>query len=319
MVTTATNVQVFDKELYQALAERASAYARENALVNKIPVALAPFNMEQYKKPVFGETDNIRGGRPSVGDKVTTRKDTKVFELADVYMTLYWDQYDIMKEGKFLEQMKTEQLQEWARQANMSLLKGVFDEGYSNPAVAATGSAGQGNKLINGILDDADTVADLDGTDSALTAAGDVYAALVKMVTSIPFRYVQGKEIILGMTPHFYEMANSATFTNTAGKTEWEMFMDKHVSGPSPYKVSSEIMFSDDLFKVAGDVTNTNDRLFAVIAEPNIIERAYSRGFGKMGPDIPNSVGGIEQTWTVKEAGCVIRPEAVLLSEVITW
>ena len=323
MATLTENVNAFDKKFYEALSSRAAKYGRENAtgaLIGRIPLAPGiSFNQNQYKKPIYEETKGIVGGKPSLlQEAITTSKDTKLYPMKNVSTHIYWDQDDMMEQGEFLVQQKQEQLDEWARQANMSVLKGVYTKGYSQPAVAATGSAGQGSKLVNGILDDATTVADLDGTDSTLTAAGDVYKALVKMVTSIPFRYASGKQIVLGGTPHFYDLANSAVFTNDSGLTEWEQFFRLHVKGQSPYKVSEDIIWSDDLFKFSTDITNTNDRLFAAILEPGIVERAYSRGFGLMG-ESKNHIGGITQTWTTKLAGCVHRPVGVLFSEQIAW
>lgn len=313
MVSTSTNVNVFDKTLYETLSNIAAKYHRESPMINVIPEARLEFNVEQYKTPYYGESKNVHGGRPDVlSDKMETAKNYKIFELKDVYATLYWDQYDMMMDGQYLPQTKNEQLSEWARNAGISLFKGVYANGYNSSGV------GQGAKLINGILDDATSVIDLDGTDSTLTTAAQVYYALNKFITSIPFRYASGKVIHLGMSPHFYEMANSATYTNTAGLTEWEEFMNKHVNGPSPYKVSPEIIFSNDLFLASTDTAGTHDRLFAFIADPTIIQRAYSRGFGMMGESI-NHVGGVTQTWTTKLAGCVIDPNAVIYSEQIAW
>ncbi len=323
MATLTENVNVFDKKFYEALSSRAAKYGRENAtgsLIARIPMAPGiSFNQNQYKKPIYEESEGVIGGKPGLlQDQILTAKDYKVYNMENVSIHVYWDQDDMMEQGAFLVQQKQEQLDEWARQANMSIMKGVYTKGFSQPAVAATGSAGQGSKLNDGILSQATTVADLQGADSILDAAGDVYKSLVKMITSIPFRYANGKEIILGMTPHFYDMANSATFTNASGLTEWEQFFRIHVAGQSPYKVSENIIFSDDLFKSGTDITNTNDRLFAMVAEPGIVERAYSRGFGLMGEDT-NHIGGITQTWTTKLEGCVHRPEGVLFSEQIAW
>jgi len=323
MATLTENVNVFDKKFYEALSSRAAKYGRENAtgaLIGRIP--LAPgigFNQNRYKKPIYEESEGVIGGKPGLlQDAIQTVKDTKYYDMKNVSIHVYWDQDDMMEQGEFLAQQKMEQLDEWARQANMSVMKGVYTRGFSQPAVAATGSAGQGSKLNDGILANCDTVAGLNGSNSALVAAGDVYKALVKMVTTIPFRYASGKEIILGMTPHFYDMANSALFTNDSGVTEWEQFFKIHVDGQSPYKVSPQIIYSDDLFKTSTDITNTNDRLFCMIADPSIVERAYSRGFGMMGEQ-KNHIGGITQTWTTKLEGCVHRPSAVLYSDQITW
>ena len=313
MATLTSNVNAFDKRLYQAISERAAKYHREMPAVSIIPAKQLQFNVNQYKKPIYGESVGVQGGEPSLEkEMMLTPKSHKVYDLKNVNAYIYWDQDDLMEQNGYLQQQKDEQLSAWARIANISLWKGVYDKGYNSSGV------GQGKKLINGFLDDASSVIDLDGTDSVLASSGDVYKALVKMITSIPYRYVQGKEIVLGMTPHFYDMANSTTFTNTSGLTEWEQFYRIHMDGVSPYQVSKNVIFSNDLFLQSTDTLNTNDRLVAFITDPNIVERAYSRGFGLMG-EAKNYVGGITQSWTVKLAGCVHDSNAFLFSEQIAW
>ena len=245
-----------------------------------------------------------------------------------------------MEQAEYLTQQTDEQLSEWARQANLSIMKGTYTKGFN------TSGVGQGSKINYGILDQATVVLNLNGTDSAFNAAGDVYKGLVNFLEAIPYQYRSGKQIIIGATPNFYDKANAALFTNDSGTTEWEQFYRIHAKGSSPLKVSENIIWSNDLFLDTGattgneaavstqydcadgsrnnaytqetDVLGTSDRLFAMIVEPNFIERAYSRGFGLMG-EAKNYVGGITQTWTVKGAGCVHRPLAVLYSEKITW
>jgi len=324
MATLTENVNVFDKKFYEALSSRAAKYGRENAtgaLIGRIP--LAPgigFNQNRYKKPIYEESEGVIGGKPGLLDgAIQTVKDTKYYDMKNVSIHVYWDQDDMMEQGEFLAQQKMEQLDEWARQANMSVMKGVYTKGFSQPAVAATGSAGQGSKLNDGILANATTVASLSGGNSALVAAGDVYKALVKMVESIPFRYIDGiGSVNLLMNPYFYSMANSALFTNDSGVTEWEQFLRFYKSSDSPYKVG-KIFFSDDLALVGGtDTVGTDSRIMAWVEDPAIVERAYSRGFGIMGED-RNYANGVDQMWTVKLAGCVHDANGVSFSDQITF
>lgn len=341
----AENVNSFDKKFYQALASRAAKFARESdtgMLVARIPIATGiSFNQNQYKKPIYEESKGVGGGVPTVlQDMMTTAKDTKIYNMKDVYAHIHWEQEDVMQQGEFLVQQKQEQLEEWTRQANLAIMKGVQTKGFSVEGL------GQGSKLNYGALDQATMVLNLNGGDSKLDAAGDVYLALVNFLEAIPYQYRSGKKIVLGATPGFYDNANKALFTNDSGFTEWEQFFRLHVKGQSPLKVSEEIIWSNDLFLDTGasvgneaaaatqydaadgsrnnaytqesDTLNIHDRLFAAVMEPNIIERAYSRGFSLRG-EAKNHVGGITQTWTVKEAAAVHRPLAVLYSEQISW
>jgi len=343
--TLTQNVNAFDVKLYQSLASMAGKYARESdtgRLIANIPKASGiKFNQDQYKKPLYEESTGIHGGKPSLNkEMMTTSKDHKIYDMKNVTGYLHWDQDDTMEQGVYLAQQKQEQMEELARQANISIMKGVYKAGFDVDGL------GSGSKLNYGLLDQATMVLNLNGTDSALNAAGDVYLALVNFLEAIPYQYRSGKKIVLGGSPSFYDMANAALFTNDSGVTEWEQFFRLHVKGASPMKVSEDIIWSNDLFLDTGastgnqaaaatqydcadgsrnnaytqesDVLGTNDRLFAAILEPNILERAYSRGFGLMG-EAKNYIGGITQSWTIKEAGCVHRPLAVLYSESISW
>ena len=343
--TLTENVNAFDVKLYQSMSSTAAKYSRESdtgMLISQIPVAKGiKFNVNQYKKPILEESQGVSGGKPSLlQEQMTTYKNHKVYDLKNTNAYLYWDQDDVMEQAEFLSQEQDEQLAEWARQANLGIMKGIYTKGFN------TDSVGQGSKLNYGVLDQATMVLNLNGTDSALNAAGDVYLALTNFVKAIPYSMRSGKTVLLGATPGFYDYANAALFTNDSGLTEWEQFYRIHAKGVSPLKVSENIIWSDDLFMDLGaqvgneaaastqydctdgsrnnaytqetDVKATSDRLFAMVVDSNNLERAYSRGFGLMG-EAKNYVGGITQTWTVKGAGCVHKPYAVLYSEKITW
>ena len=347
--TLTQNVNAFDKQFYQAISKTAGQFARDSnsgALIGRIPKA-TPENSNilndatQYKKPLFEESVGVTGGVPSLDQEMmTTSKDHAVYDIVNVNAYLHWDKEDLVQEGPYFSQMQREQLAEWARQSNMSIMKGVHKGGFNEDGT------GQNSRLNWGILDQATMVLNLDKTNSALTTAGDVYNALSNFCNAIPYQYRAGKKIILGATPGFYDHANAAAFTYNNGETEWEQFFRIHVKGQSPLKVDEDIIWSDDLFADLGanvgdaanvathydcadgsrnnaytpetDVLATTDRLFAAIMEPDIVERAYSRGFSLRG-EAKNYVGGITQSWTIKEAGCVHRPLAVLFSEQITW
>ena len=314
-ITTTSGVNAFDRNMYQTLASAAAKYHRENyfGVLEAFPTKICGFNVDSYKKPIFGASEGITGGKPGVNSlSMQTAKSHKVHGLANVNAHLAWDPEDVMKLGPQFVEQKQEQLAEWARQATISMFKGVYSEGYNSSIV------GQGELIADGILTNATSVVDLDGTDSTLAAAGDVYKALTKFVKTIPLRYVQGKTINLLMDAEFFSRANGSTFTNASGVTEWEQFLRFYRDGPSPYKIGN-VFFSDDLaLDASADTVGTHSRLVAWIADPAIVERAYSRGFSMLGETI-NYAGGVDQMWTVKMGGCVHDATGVLYSEQIAW
>lgn len=316
-ITSTTGVNAFDRKYYQAISEKAAKYHREmyRGILEAVPMKMLPFNVDEYKKPIFGASEGIYGGKPAVNGKIMqTAKSHKVHTLANVNAHLAWDPEEIMALGPQFVEQKNEQLAEWARQATMSVFNGVYTEGYSATNV------GQGELIADGLLTNAGSVIDLDGTDSTLTAAGDVYTALSTFMEAIPFRYVEAGPINLLMDELFYNQANSTTFTNDSGVTEWEQFMRFHgPNGESPRKVG-KIFFSNDLaLSASADTVGTHSRLVGWVSDPSIAERAYSRGFGLAAKEVMNYAGGVDQLWTVKLAGCIHDTNGFKYSEQIAW
>ena len=315
-IVTTTGINTFDRQYYQAISDKAAKYHREGfgGILESIPIKQCAFNVDEYKKPVFGASEGITGGKPGINsDVMKTAKSHKVHKLANVNAHLAWDPEEITSLGpQFIEQ-KDEQLMEWTRQATLSVFKGVYTEGYSSTNVAS------GELIADGLQTNATSVVDLDNTDSTLAASGDVYSALTKFVESIPFRYVDGNNINILMDPLFFRKANSTTFTNDSGVTEWEQFKRFYIDGASPYKVKN-IYFSQDLALVGGtDTVGTHSRLMGWVSSPSVLERAYSRGFSLAAPEVMNYAGGIDQFWTVKLGGCVHDANGVIFSEQIAW
>jgi hypothetical protein len=313
MVTTTSGVNAFDKRYYQAVAEQAAKYHRENynGILNGIPMKKIEWNKDEYKKPIFGESTGVYGGKPSLdAEQMLTAKSHKVWRLKNVNGKLVYDEDDMMKLGEKLAQERQEQIAEWTRQANMSLFHGVYTKGYD-------GRTPQGVALNDGFITNAQSVTNLNGTDSQLDASGDIYASLTKFVETIPYRYMENAQVNLLMDPLFFRKANSSTFTNDSGVTEWEQFIRFYRSDASPYRIGN-VYFSNDLVLDSGDTVGTNSRLFGWVSSPNVVERVYSRGFQMMG-EFKNHIGGVTQTWTTKLEGCVHDNNGVIYSDKITY
>jgi len=181
---------------------------------------------------------------------------------------------------KLVPDHKDEQLMEWARQATLSLFKGVYTKGYTN-------GEGGGILIAPGFQTNATSVTKLNGIDSNLDAA-DVYKALTKFVGSI--RGVG--EISLLMDPLFFKMACGVL---------------------GQFKVKN-VYISQDLALVGGtDIPGTHSRLMGWVNNSSILERVYSRGFG-----LAAELGDL-QIYAVRLVGCVHDPRGVIFSEQISW
>lgn len=317
MVTENTGLSAFDQRTYRALAPTALKYYRESLnRSNLIPTATtATLDQKEYVKPIFSKTKNIKGYDDYSADplRATTAKNNRVYELKSVQMGLFYGPDEIMLEAQYLEQSKGEKMEEFARQVDLSIWKGIYFDGYDE------NGDGQGIQLVNGIIDQAGSVVDLNGTDSVLDAQGDVYKALTKMIQSIPLKYRDGRELVLGMTDNFYFNANDALFTFDSGKSEWDTFNERFMQGKNKSANITDIIVSDEVFKASTDTGGeTDDRLFIFVKNEDVIEKAFSRKISLMGSR-PSLVGGIEQGWGARLRGCVHDDEAVLYSEKITW
>jgi hypothetical protein len=327
MPTTTSNVGAFDSSVYTALNEQAAQYMREDAQIAWIPQAVqAPLHAMNYIKPLYGASVNVRGahqlGLPDV--KMETPQDKRSYNLEYVYGDIFYDVNDMLVEGKYLPQRKAGEQLTWIDQVKQSIFKGVFTGGFSS-----TG-AGQGVRLNDGIIEQATLVVDLDGADSQLAAAGNVYLALDKMLRSIPFRYRNKNKIIVGCDDLFAFNARKALFRgSTNQKSELDLWFEEHSNEiwvlPG-HQVEPKPIVSNDLFlnlvagttKTEADTIGTHSRLFMAAIHPDIIEQAYSF-FGMMGEDVYNSIQGLNQRWAARCAGAVHRTEAVVYSERITW
>ena len=315
-ITTSTGLTSFDKSFYQGMAAVASTYITEKAKSRFIPVAVVqPVLADEYKKPIFDASQGVRGEQSLGvnGEKLQTPKQTKTHGLSIVRGDTYYGPNELKENGKYVVQKKDSELNEWMRVGDLSVFSGVHVGGYTQAGLAI------GTQLCDGLLDNAGAVIDLDGVDSTLAAQGDVYKALVKMITSIPFRYRENFEVHLAMTPHFFEKATSILYTYDNGMTEWEAFFDKFITkGVDGFKVSRNVIVSEAVFGNLGDTLNTHDRLMAYIPIPRVMERAFSLGVKQLGQK-KDEINGVVEAWGMKLGGCVHDVNAVLLSEQIVW
>jgi len=327
MVDTTDNVGVFDQSMYQALSKKAKGYFQEDPQLNWLPQVIeSPKDAPLYKKPILGASVNVRGahqlGLPDL--RMDTPNSTNVYNLEYVYGDIYYDMQDMLMEGAYLVQRKGQELATWQNQTKQSIFKGVFTGGFSAAGV------GIGTRLNTGIIEQATLVTNLNKTDSLLDAAGDVYLALSKMVESIPFRYRDGKTVVIGCDDKFAFEARKALFRGATNQiSELDLFLQElstDAFAQNGQKVAPKLIISDQMFlnKVPGttktetDTLGTNSRLFATVIDPNIMEQAYSR-VGMVGEDRHNTIQSVVQRWAARCAGCVHDANAVVYSEQITW
>jgi len=328
MPTLTENVRVFDQSFYQAMSEIVGGYFQEDPDTNWIhQKVIIPTDAPEYKKPLFGFSTGVTG-ETKLGDasiSMETSKDHKVYNLNYVRANIKYDVNDMMIEGKYLVQRKAQELATWYDQVKQAVFKGVRT-GLPNATGTRTmydsTGKGQGTVLNVGIIEQATLVENLNGGDSLLDAAGDVYKALTKMLRTIPSKYRDGRKVKLGMDDLFAFNARNALFRGATNQdSELDLFFKEW-----GLKLDGDPIISDKLFlnQVAGDTKTeadtigTHSRLFVAISDPEIVEQAYSR-VGMVGERRDDLIQSVIQNWAARLSGCVHRPEAVLYSEQITW
>lgn len=327
MPTTTSNVGYFDASMYQALNARALGYFLEDPQLNWLPQAIVtPIDAKQYKKPIFGASDGVVGStKLSLPDnKMNTPKSHKVYDLEYVEANIFYDVNEVAEERQYLPQKKGQELGTFQNQVKQALFKGVFTKGFSSAGL------GQGKRLNDGIIEQATLVENLNGTDSLLDAAGDVYLALDSMLGSIPFRYRDGRKVFIGCDDLFARMARKALFRGATNQmSELDLWLMEHsaevytlpgqISNPKP--TISDTLFLNTVVgttKTEADTLGTHSRLFAAVIDPEVLEQAYSR-LGLVGEDRMNTIQSVVQKWAARCSGCVHDANAVVYSERITW
>jgi hypothetical protein len=318
MVTRTTYIGSFDQSVYQALNDQALRYAAEDPDTNWLPQAIStPIWAKTYKKPIYGASIGVQGSH-DIGDSniaMETPQNSAVYKLENVDGFIYYDADDLAVEGKYLPQRKAQEMQTWWHNVKQSIFKGVFTKGFS------AAGAGQGNRLNEGIIEQATLVEDLDGANSALLAAGDVYKALTKMMYTIPSRIRQGRKVVIGVDDMFAFNARRALYRGATNQiSEFDLFLNEF----APFV--DRVVVSNDLFlnlvagttKTEADTLGTHSRIFMGVVGEGIAEQAYSF-LGLVGEKPEPLIQGAVQRWTAKCAGCVNDVTGVLYSEQITW
>lgn len=327
----------FDQSLYMALNAQAAKYMREDPQINWIPQAvITPQDAPEYKKPIFSESIGVTG-ETKLGlntQKMETGKSHYVYSLNYVRGNVWYDVNDMQMEGVYLVQRKAQEIAYWQDQVKQAIFKGVRTAvptaASPTPTMYDSDGLGKGAVLNTGIIEQATLVQDLDGTNSQLTAAGDIYLALSKMLGSIPFRFRDGRKVFIGCDDLFARTARKALFRGaTNQESELDLWLKEHsdqVYVLPGQEAAPKPVVSDKLFlnlvagtsKTEADTKGTHSRLFMAVIDPSIVEQAYSR-YGMVGEDRYNSIQGVMQNWSARCSGCVHQPTAVVFSEQISW
>lgn len=170
---------------------------------------------------------------------------------------------------------------------------------------------GDSKGITTGMVGDATLVADLDGTDSTLTAAGNIRAGFNKMINTLltPARLI-GARIAVAATPGVEKEARTHVATNNEFVNEWDSITAEFGRSNIDYVVSESI----------ADYTqsdmHTHQRILGWIQSPRYCVKVNS-----VNPGIQNEAPtafGFEYGIGWIGGAFVLDPSGVVVSEDIT-
>ena len=324
-MSTTSNIGVLSTDFNLAMSKALLVKMEEDPQINWLGQANLPLQADKYEKVIYGHSLGVRGAERLGGSikAMETPKSKRLYNLYWQYGDIYYDINDLTIEGTYLAQRKAAELAKIERSIKLAAFKGVFTEGFDSAG------AGAGVRMNDGIIEQASIVLDLDGTNSALVAAGDVMKALDKMQASIPFELRDGKRLIVGFDDLFAQKARTALFRgSTNQQSELDLWLAEN-SGAMAFNgqmVNPSPIISNALFlnTVAGttktetDTLGTHSRIFMAAVNPDSIEIATSF-LGYVGTELSPLSQGAAQRFGAKICGCVHDTDAVVYSEQITW
>jgi len=202
------------------------------------------------------------------------------------------------------------------RQAMMQMALDVDDcnifGNYEDPADDRT-------KLLDdgGLITQATTVEDLNGTDSNLSTKGDIIKGVNKMIDAIPLRIRQNAPPMkMLVSENLVANGNDGDHIYIE-KTEIDLLREKFVTNPIKNRAISEIIITDKILVTGTDTKGTNDRIVIFVPDERICARIVTRGFSLLGEE--SRALDIHQVWGWRGCFAVFDANGVQMSEQIVW
>lgn len=315
---TETNVGFYDPSFYREIGRGILMQLREDPAINWIPALNIggnenPSLIQEFKKVFFNDESRTKGafklGRPDV--KAIGSQSTKTWNMGWVYRDVHYSEQEMYNQAQRAS-ITQEFISDAGWEVNLSVYHGIRSDGYDRDGV------GHGQKLVDGILDQATRVEELDGTDSALTAQGDYMKALNKLYLTLPQPY-RGKPLVLIMDSTADTNATDPTFSSSYQyMSELDAWLQRH---PNVTKVVNDVVALNKNPKTNFpnvDTAGTHSRFILAPASAEVLQWVYNFN-GIVGEERTQLPEGVTIRYGAHFTVAVYRPEAVLYTEQITW
>ncbi len=283
-------------ETYESIQNYVIGVYKENYPGGLIPVENVDEGVYIHKIPYFEEYDVSKGILD--WDAEQKRADAKLQHL-DVpifgrQLKFAWTTRDLRRSGQDIIDAK-----------NKAIINKFLDE----IDYALWHGNKEGNVTLNdGLLSQATVVEDLNGSDSALVAAAGLIAGMRKMVTTMPVKY-RSLPLVMLMDWHFYDLISEKYITTDV--TVLEAFQKAY---PGIHIIKNNEAVLDP-----SDEVGTEMRLMLFPQDINILRNVVAKEVSPVGPALVDLTGAVQQIWGKLFAPKVVKSDAVLYSEPITY
>jgi len=310
MVTYGT---VFEDRQYIAIARRAAKYFEEEAKSYDIPLIIAdgPDDL-YYRHTLFLETKATQGIADKwspQGEKAWTPHGYTDFYLGGKEMHLHIPKGTInhYNDRNLLADKHDAAIKKFALDVDLMNFIGNYRDQDDRDTYFDAG----------GLLNQATSVIDLNGTDSNLATKGYVWKGIKKMIKAVPFRKRESSP------PMLLYMSENLVANLTAPDRIYQDMLEMDfikktfiTEGLKSLKIG-KIIVTNHILVDGTDTEGTHDRIMLVVPAKEGVARVVSRGFSLL--DEEKIMFNVHQAWGHRGACCVFDAEFVQFSEQIVW
>jgi len=305
---------VLEDAQYIAIAKKAAEYFQEDAITNVIPLITTDTPDQLYYRHVpLGKSkvsQGISDDWSPQGEKADTEHGYVDFYLGGREMHLV-----IPKKGinqyvgeNLLADKRRQEIRQFALDVDLTNIVGNYPDLDDRDGLLDAG----------GLIGQATTVEDLDGSDSNLSTKGDIWKGINKMIDAIPLRLrVNAPPMLLFGSENIIKNAKAPDRVYNDA-VEWD-FITRTLMGelaPRGRRIG-QVIITNNILVQGTDTLGTHDRLMLIVPHEDIIARVVSRGFSLL--DEEQVMFGIHQAWGWRGSLCVFDTDGVQFSEQIVW
>jgi len=314
--------KVFEERQYRSVTSKAARYYQERAKMDVIPVIQT--DVPDALEYTYVYLADPRSSHASLdwedqGIVADVLHEPTTYDLYSQQMHIKIHNNDIAKYGESLiGDKKDASIAKWVLDIDNSMVHGPKNF--------------NGTQMFEGFIGQLTSIQDLDGTDSTLSARGDIWKGLNKMIDGIPFAMrEEGPDMICFITESVFTHAASPDRVYQE-MTEWDLIVrNLQTNAPHGRKIGQFIITNKILGEVGdavadddggedigtADSATTDGRIFLLVPDPRWIARIVSRNFSLVGEE--QKMLFVHQLYGWRGRGIIFNTDCAEFSEEIRW